>query len=111
MALNDQIQAYLTQNGITFLAGDYMTGQPEGEPDQILHWDAKLGPQPTQAQLDSAWAAKEAADQAVAYKAKRAAEYPDFKDYLDGVVKGDQAQIDAYIAACQAVKAKYPKGQ
>ena len=30
-------------------------------------------------------------------------------DYLDGVVKGDQEQIDAYIAACQAVKTKYPK--
>ena len=45
-----------------------------------------------------------------AYKAKRAAEYPPMTDYLDGVVKGDQAQIDAYIAACLAVKAKYPKG-
>lgn len=45
-----------------------------------------------------------------AYIAKRAAEYPPMSDYLDGVVKGDQAQIDAYIAACQAVKAKYPKG-
>lgn len=44
-----------------------------------------------------------------AYKAHRAAEYPPMADYLDGVVKGDQAQIDAYIAACQAVKAKYPK--
>lgn len=44
-----------------------------------------------------------------AYKAKRAAEYPPMADYLDGVVKGDQAQIDAYIAACLAVKAKYPK--
>jgi len=44
-----------------------------------------------------------------AYKAQRAAEYPPITDYLDGVVKGDQAQIDAYIAACQAVKAKYPK--
>ena len=44
-----------------------------------------------------------------AYKAKRAAEYPPMTDYLDGVVKGDQAQIDAYIAACLAVKAKYPK--
>ena len=43
------------------------------------------------------------------YTQQRAAEYPDFHDYLDGVVKGDQAQIDAYIAACQAVKAKYPK--
>ena len=45
-----------------------------------------------------------------AYKYKRAAEYPDFREYLDGIVKGDQAQIDAYIAACQAVKNKYPKG-
>ncbi len=43
------------------------------------------------------------------YAQKRATEYPDFRDYLDGVVKGDQAQIDAYMAACLAVKAKYPK--
>jgi len=40
---------------------------------------------------------------------KRKSEYPPMADYLDGIVKGDQAQIDAYIAACQAVKAKYPK--
>ena len=44
-----------------------------------------------------------------AYKYKRIAEYPPITDYLDGVVKGDQAQIDKYIADCQAVKAKYPK--
>jgi hypothetical protein len=43
------------------------------------------------------------------YADLRAAEYPPHTDYLDGVVKNDQAQIDAYIAACQAVKAKYPK--
>ena len=43
------------------------------------------------------------------YAELRAMEYPSMADYLDGVVKGDQAQIDAYIAACQAVKAKYPK--
>ena len=44
-----------------------------------------------------------------AYKSKRASEYPPITDYLDGVVKGDQAQIDKYIADCLAVKAKYPK--
>jgi hypothetical protein len=43
------------------------------------------------------------------YIAKRQAEYPPMTDYLDGVVKGDQAQIDKYIADCNAVKAKYPK--
>jgi hypothetical protein len=46
-----------------------------------------------------------------AYKAKRAAEYPPITDYIDGVVKGDQAQMQAYIDACLAVKAKYPKEQ
>ena len=55
-------------------------------------------------------AAAQAYVDAHAYIAKRAAEYPSFIDYLDGVVKGDQAQIDKYIADCQAVKAKYPKG-
>lgn len=43
------------------------------------------------------------------WKELREAEYPDFKDYLDGMVKGDQAQIQAYIDECLAVKAKYPK--
>jgi hypothetical protein len=43
------------------------------------------------------------------YAENRAAEYPPMAEYLDGVVKGDQAQIDAYITACLAVKAKYPK--
>ena len=39
----------------------------------------------------------------------RAEEYPPMSDYVDGVVKGDQAQIDKYIADCLAVKVKYPK--
>ena len=43
------------------------------------------------------------------YQRDRAKEYPDFKDYLDGIVKGDQAQIDKYIADCLAIKTKYPK--
>ena len=45
-----------------------------------------------------------------AYKEKRQREYPPMTDYLDGIAKGDQAQIDKYIADCQAVKDKYPKG-
>jgi len=53
--LNNQISIYLTINNIDFNVGDYLTGQPEGQADQILHWDAKLGAQPTQAQLDSAY--------------------------------------------------------
>ena len=43
------------------------------------------------------------------YQRLRAAEYPPITDYLDGIVKNDQQQIQAYIDACQAVKDKYPK--
>lgn len=43
------------------------------------------------------------------YQRLRILEYPDFKEYLDGIVKGDDAQVQAYIDACRAVKAKYPK--
>ena len=45
-----------------------------------------------------------------AYKEKRANEYPPITDYIDGIVKGDNAQVQAYIDACLAVKNKYPKG-
>jgi hypothetical protein len=47
--------------------------------------------------------------QANEYKRQRSNEYPDFKEYLDGIVKGDDAQIQKYINDCLAVKAKYPK--
>lgn len=54
-------------------------------------------------ELVNAWVDSEA------YIAKRAAEYPPMADYLDAIVKGDTQQQEAYIAACLAVKAKYPK--
>lgn len=59
---------------------------------------------------DEEWAAIQEANKPVpTYKELRAREYPPMADYLDGIVKGDQAQIDKYIADCLAVKAKYPK--
>ena len=64
---------------------------------------------PTEAELLAEAARLQLEYSSFEYQRLRAAEYPDFKDYLDGVVKEDQAQIDAYIAACQAVKDKYPK--
>jgi hypothetical protein len=39
----------------------------------------------------------------------RAEEYPPMADYLDAKVKGNVEQEQAYITACLAVKAKYPK--
>jgi hypothetical protein len=46
---------------------------------------------------------------ALNYQRRRKLEYPPITDYLDGIVKGDQEQIDAYIQKCLEVKAKYPK--
>ena len=43
------------------------------------------------------------------YQRDRQPEYPPATDYLDGIVKGDQAQIDKYIADCLAVKENFPK--
>jgi hypothetical protein len=43
------------------------------------------------------------------YAQKRFAEYPPIFDYVDAIVKGDQAAVDKYIADCKAVKEKYPK--
>lgn len=39
----------------------------------------------------------------------RAEAYPPMSDYLDAKVKGDAAAEKAYLDACLAVKAKYPK--
>ena len=44
------------------------------------------------------------------YARKRKSEYPDIYDYMDGIVKNDQTQIDKYIADAQDVKARHPKG-
>lgn len=54
---------------------------------------------------------REKAFNALSYEEKRRSSYPPISDYLDGIVKGDQSQIDDYIAKCLAVKAKYPKPQ
>jgi hypothetical protein len=76
-----------------------------------LEWLDTEQPQPTEAEITAEVARLQAEHERTEYQRKRAAEYPPMADYLDAVVKGDQAQIDAYIAACQAVKAKYPKPQ
>ena len=74
-----------------------------------ITWTDETQTKPTKAEVTAKVALLTSAAEAVAYKKLRSKEYPDFKDYLDGVVKGDQVQIQAYIDACQAVKDKYPK--
>jgi uncharacterized lipoprotein NlpE involved in copper resistance len=48
-----------------------------------------------------------------AYIAKRAAEYPPITDFADAYYwaqKGKTELMDAYVAKCDAIKQKYPKG-
>lgn len=77
--------------------------------NQEIIWLDTEQTQPTEAEITAEITRLQAEYDAQAYARSRAAEYPPITDYLDGVVKGDQEQIDAYIAACLAVKAKYPK--
>ena len=70
--------------------------------EEGLEWLDTEQTEPTIEELQAEYDAQE-------YARNRAKEYPAMEDYLDGVVKGDQAQIDKYIADCLAVKEKYPK--
>ena len=74
-----------------------------------LDWLDEEQTQPTEQECLAEAARLQTAYAALEYQRLREPEYPSITDYLDGVVKDDQAQINAYIAACQAVKAKYPK--
>ena len=73
--------------------------QVELTPEEVAECEAR----------DAAWVDEQAELAKSEYKRARAAEYPPMADYLDGIVKGDQAQVQAYIDACLAVKEKYPK--
>ena len=64
---------------------------------------------PTKAEVEAEVARLQKEWEDTEYQRLRATEYPDFKEYLDGIVKENQEQIQAYIDACIAVKVKYPK--
>jgi hypothetical protein len=77
---------------------------------KTLWWsDDNELPPPTEEELINVFENLQFEHERYEYQRKRATEYPPITDYIDGVVKGDQEQIQAYIDACQAVKAKYPK--
>lgn len=82
------------------LSGDTLDG---------LTWISEDIKRPTKAAVEKEVQRLQAEYDALEYQRQRSVEYPDFREYLDGIVKGDQNQIDAYTAACLAVKEKYPK--
>ena len=82
----------------------------EGADYANIEWLSNDIQKPTKEELDAEIARLQAEASANAYKTKRASEYPPMTDYLDAIVKNDQAQIDKYIADCLAVKQRFPKG-
>ena len=74
-----------------------------------LEWLDTEQTQPTEAEIAVEVERLQAEYEAKEYQRQRAAEYPPITDYLDGIVKGDTEQVQAYIDACLAVKVKYPK--
>ena len=65
-----------------------------------------------QALVDAAAAEIAAELAATEYQRQRAPEYPDLRQLADSLYwasRGDTTKLDEYYAACEAVKAKYPK--
>ena len=96
---------------ITSLASDaqwYCHGNDYNE----LHWLSEDIPKPTLEEIEAEiqrlqdeWNLKE-------YQRLRAREYPALGDFADAMYwnsKGDSSKLEAYFAACEAVKLKYPK--
>jgi hypothetical protein len=103
--LSTKIKLYANKE-INFLKDVIL--QDDGNGAYIKEWNLDI-PKPTMAQLDAFEAQVNEIERLNEIKVKRANEYPDFREYLDGIVKGDNAQIQKYINDCLAVKAKYPK--
>jgi hypothetical protein len=103
--LNTKIKIYANKE-VDFRTEVHL--QDDGNGAYIKEWNLDI-PKPTMAQLDAFEAQANEVERLNLVKANRANEYPDFKEYLDGIVKGDDAQIQKYINDCLAVKAKYPK--
>tara|TARA_R110002096_G_scaffold28269_1_gene85774 strand:+ start:74 stop:376 length:303 start_codon:yes stop_codon:yes gene_type:complete len=75
----------------------------------VLEWYDTDVSAPAQSEIDAEILKLQAEYDSQTYSRARAKEYPDYRIYLDGVVKGDDTQKQKYIDDCKAVKLKYPK--
>jgi hypothetical protein len=105
--LSTKIKLYANRK-INFLKDVKLEDNSDGKGAFIAEWNLDIA-KPTEAQLNALEAQANEVERLNLVKANRANEYPDFKEYLDGIVKGDNAQVQKYINDCLAVKAKYPK--
>ena len=113
--LSTNVRLYLEANGKVYEterdSGAFLLrNDSDGKGDYIHTWNVSGLVQPTDAQLNALESQANNLEALNQVYANRKAEYPDIYDYMDGIVKNDQAQIDKYIADAQDVKARYPKG-
>lgn len=81
--------------------------RPGGDCD--LTWYDTIQARPTDAEID---AGADAVD-ALAYRDRRAAEYPPLAEFAEAYAEeraGRPEKMNAYLAKCEAVREKYPKG-
>jgi signal transduction protein with GAF and PtsI domain len=105
--LSTKIKLYANKE-IDFTKDVRLQDNSDGNGVFIAQWNLDIA-KPTLEQLNALEAQANEIERLNLVKANRANEYPDFKEYLDGIVKGDNTQIQKYINDCLAVKAKYPK--
>lgn len=90
----------LRPNAVWILQGDDYSG---------IEWLDVNQTKPTEAEVNAEIVRLQAKYEAMAYKEKRAKEYPSIADQLDALWKGGDAAAEM-LAKVQAVKNKYPKG-
>ena len=99
ITIADAIQSLAPGASWSYQDDDYST----------LKWEDDPKNRPTWQEVEAEMQRLQAEQDATQYQVDRANAYPSIFEYMDGVVKGDQAQIDAYIQACLDVKAQFPK--
>ena len=81
-------------------------------PHYFIEWSGS-DPQPTEAELQSAWDSYVAEQPATQYQRDRQAEYPSIDELIvalwEGVVEERMASVTALEGLRQAVKTKHPK--
>ena len=89
--LKNKIKLYANKE-VNFSKDVKLQDNSDGKGVFIAEWNLDI-PKPTLAQLDAFEAQANEVERLNLVKANRANEYPDFIVYLDGIVKGDNAQI------------------
>ena len=90
----------------------YANWSINGESIEGIIWHDDESTRPTDEEISAKVAELEKLDASLSYQDDRKNEYPDIRQFADAYywsLKGDNTLMDAYIAKCDAVKAKYPK--